>query len=187
MSEAEATFTAKHTDVAAARRFVTNVLTGWNAAVFDWSAVTLVSELATNAVLHARTGFTVTLRLTGDVLRLAVSDQSNRLPQQRHYGLDATTGRGMHLLRDLAASNGVDVTALGKTVWCELRASAGSGAGEDGAALTVFLAASADAAPDEDLGAFLADLGPGQQPGRPQDGDADRPASRSTWSMARAA
>jgi len=160
VSSADATFLAEPISVSAARRFVADTISRWNVAAFEWAAVTLVSELATNAVLHAHTGFVVTLRLTGDVLRLSVSDESGRLPQPRAYGLEATTGRGLKLLRQLSASNGVEVTAAGKTVWCELRASAdpGSGEREHTAAPAALFAGGAVAPADEDLSAFLAEL-----------------------------
>ena len=124
MPQTEATFTADDRQVSAARRFVVQALQEWGAERFEWAATALVSELATNAVLHARTGFTVTVRLVDDVLRIAVADMSARLPQQRAYGVDAATGRGLVLMDDLSDAHGVDLSAGGKSVWCELRVGA---------------------------------------------------------------
>jgi anti-sigma regulatory factor (Ser/Thr protein kinase) len=118
----EETFSAEPRNVSAARRFVTDTLTAWDAAAFEWAAVTAASELTTNALLHAGTGFTVSLRLDDDLLRLAVTDHSVRLPHQRSHDAHATTGRGMHVVRALSSAHGVESTAAGKTVWCDVRA-----------------------------------------------------------------
>jgi anti-sigma regulatory factor (Ser/Thr protein kinase) len=118
---AESTFTADERQVSFARRFVVQALQEWGAERFEWAATALVSEMATNAVLHARTGFTVSLRLVDDVLRIAVADMSSRLPQQRVYGVEAATGRGLVLMDDLSDAHGVDASPDGKSVWCELR------------------------------------------------------------------
>jgi anti-sigma regulatory factor (Ser/Thr protein kinase) len=116
----EETFSAEPRNISAARRFVADTLAAWDATAFEWSAVTAVSELTTNAVLHAGTAFTVSLRLDDDQLRLAVTDRSARLPHPRSYGADATTGRGMALVYALSSAHGVETTAAGKTVWCHV-------------------------------------------------------------------
>jgi anti-sigma regulatory factor (Ser/Thr protein kinase) len=152
MLEAKGEFSADRRNVAAARRFVTATLASWEAAAFDWVAVIAVSELTTNAVLHARTSFTVSLRLDEDLLRIAVTDRSVLPPQQRSHGPEATSGRGMNLLNDLSAAQGVEWTAVGKTVWCQLRADdddsadAGPSQRHDTTAEVALLAASQDAA-----------------------------------------
>lgn len=77
----------------------------------------LVSELVTNAILHA--GTQVTLRLSHDdgVLRVEVRDGSSAKARQRNYGTEATTGRGLELIEALATDWGVDTDDSGKTVW----------------------------------------------------------------------
>jgi anti-sigma regulatory factor (Ser/Thr protein kinase) len=117
----EETFSAEPRNISAARRFVTATLAAWDAESFEWAAVAATSELATNALLHAGTGFTVSLRLHDDLLRLAVTDQSVRLPRQRGGDSQAATGRGLNLVYALSAAHGVDATPLGKTVWCDMR------------------------------------------------------------------
>jgi anti-sigma regulatory factor (Ser/Thr protein kinase) len=124
----EETFTAEPCNISAARRFVTDTLAAWDAASFEWAAVIAASELATNALLHAGTRFTVSLRLDDDLLRLAVTDHSVRLPQQRGKSSEAATGRGLNLVYALSAAHGVDATAAGKTIWCDMRAEDESGA-----------------------------------------------------------
>jgi anti-sigma regulatory factor (Ser/Thr protein kinase) len=117
----EETFSAEPRNVSAARRFVTETLAEWDAAAFEWAAVTAASELTTNALLHAGTGFTVSLHLDDDLLRLAVTDLSVRLPHQRGHSAQTTTGRGMHVVRALSFAQGVESTSAGKTVWCDMR------------------------------------------------------------------
>jgi anti-sigma regulatory factor (Ser/Thr protein kinase) len=121
---ASATFPADHGSVADARRFVRQSLAAWAADAYAWTATLVVSELATNAVLHARTAFGVSLQLADDRLRVEVTDGTTRPPRQRGYAVDATTGRGLSLLHDLAGQVGVEVGRDGKTVWCELVAEA---------------------------------------------------------------
>ena len=121
----EETFSAEPRNISAARRFVTDTLAEWDAAAFEWAAVTAASELTTNALLHAGTGFTLSLRLHNNRLRLAVTDQSLRLPRQRGYGGQASTGRGMKLVYALSSAHGVESTAVGKTIWCDVRPDAG--------------------------------------------------------------
>lgn len=82
--------------------------------------VLLVSELATNAVLHARTPFTVTIELDA-VLRVEVHDDDPRPPHPRDYGPEASSGRGMHLVEALADGSGTVTDAEGgKSVWFEM-------------------------------------------------------------------
>ena len=87
---------------------------------------TLASEIVTNAILHARTPFSVVV--TGDTahVRVAVRDRSIALPVKRDYGSDHPTGRGLHIVEALADRWGVEPEDDGKTVWFELdRESAG--------------------------------------------------------------
>lgn len=125
--------------VATARRFARDLLSRWEAEAFEWVASQLVTELATNAVIHAGTPFTVRLALEGDRLRLEVADGSPSRPRPRHYGIDATTGRGLGLIDRLSATWGSTPIADGKMVWCEIVGSDPGGAGEP--EMDAFLAA----------------------------------------------
>lgn len=110
---------AKATSPSRARRFVTATLAGWGVESDD--AALVVSELVTNALLHARTSMTVELAEDGDdVVRLSVSDGSAQALQERHFSLESGTGRGLRLLDALALAWGVDEHKSGKTVWCRL-------------------------------------------------------------------
>lgn len=115
---AELTLPAKATSPARARRFVSGTLSAWDVDGGD-DALLIVSELVTNALLHARTKMTVTLtEHAPGLVRLEVTDGSGEDLHQRNFSLDSGTGRGLRLLDALAAEWGVERHAGGKTVWC---------------------------------------------------------------------
>ena len=105
-----------------ARRLVIGALQEWGLTHLEDSAALLVSEVVTNAVLHARTGLAVEVERRGDAVRVTVSDGSPRQPQRRHHDLDSGTGRGLALRTALARDWGsADGTApWRKDVWFEL-------------------------------------------------------------------
>jgi hypothetical protein len=80
----------------------------------------LVTELVTNAILHARTVVQVCLERRDEIVRVEVRDGSPIRPALRDHGLHATTGRGLALVSRLAATWGVDVGSDGKVVWAHL-------------------------------------------------------------------
>lgn len=82
----------------------------------------LVSELVTNAILHAGTEVTLQLSYDDGVLRVEVRDAlPGKGVRRRHFGTAATTGRGLELIEALATEWGVEAGAHGKTVWFTLR------------------------------------------------------------------
>jgi anti-sigma regulatory factor (Ser/Thr protein kinase) len=80
----------------------------------------LVTELVTNAILHARTPMLLTLETRPQHVRICVEDASSERPVVQQYDADAVTGRGLALVEQLASSWGVDTTPAGKVVWCEV-------------------------------------------------------------------
>jgi anti-sigma regulatory factor (Ser/Thr protein kinase) len=80
----------------------------------------LVTELVTNAILHAGTALQLVIEIRTHHIRVCVEDSSPRAPEVRHYDTDAVTGRGLALVEQLATSWGVDNTPTGKAVWCEI-------------------------------------------------------------------
>jgi hypothetical protein len=125
---AQVTLPGLSSSVPTARHFVESILTAWGHQDAGWTGALLVSELAANCALHARTEFSVRVVETGPTsLRIEVSDASPRIPLQRTYGLDATTGRGLRLVADLCSSWGVTEFDGGKTVWAELDSAAAAG------------------------------------------------------------
>jgi PAS domain S-box-containing protein len=90
---------------------------------FEDSATLLVSELVTNAIVHARTSIEVAVVATAATVYVGVSDSSGQLPARRDYGTGATTGRGLALVELIAARHGTETHDDGsKTVWFELGA-----------------------------------------------------------------
>ena len=79
-----------------------------------------LSEVVTNAVLHARTRVHVRVVEIGDLVRVEVADGSPVKPVRRAYVEVSPTGRGLHLLDRLTSGWGIDMTADGKTVWFEI-------------------------------------------------------------------
>ena len=84
-------------------------------------AVLLTSELATNAVEHARTPFDVTLTRRPGELRVVVADECGELPSPRTVTPTSVGGRGLQLVASLSSEWGAEsVPDDGKIVWFDL-------------------------------------------------------------------
>lgn len=128
MPTASVTLPAAVSSVPTARHFIESILAGWHLRELGWTATLIVSELAANAALHARgEQFSVEVSTEPGGVRLQITDASVRPPQQRTYSDDATTGRGLKLVSELAHEWGVEPTPGGKTVWAVLRTGVASG------------------------------------------------------------
>lgn len=121
MSHARAGFSAELASVGEARRFVRRALVDLGADELEFEACQLVSELATNAVIHAATPFEVDLDYGRNELHIRVSDASPKGPVIKSHSDSATTGRGLRLVGTMADQWGVDIRPDGKTVWCTVR------------------------------------------------------------------
>lgn len=99
-----------------ARRAVTGVLDEWGLSRLADTVALLVSEVVTNAVLHARTELTVSVARDGSGVRVSVTDGSSLPPAMRRHAATATTGRGLRLLDMLADSWSAEPAGTGKTV-----------------------------------------------------------------------
>jgi anti-sigma regulatory factor (Ser/Thr protein kinase) len=75
-----------------------------------------LSELATNAVRHARTPFEVVVETNGHV-RIEVEDRSTDSPQPKAPSDDG--GRGLAIVDQLCDRWGIHVVHGKKCVWCE--------------------------------------------------------------------
>jgi PAS domain S-box-containing protein len=84
------------------------------------TAVLMVSEVMTNALLHAGTAIEVTAWVDARGLRVEVRDGSPQPPVVRHNAPTAGTGRGLRLLKQMVDAWGCDLHEVGKTVWFEL-------------------------------------------------------------------
>ena len=103
------------------RRQVARVVHLWRLEALAWQVELVVTELATNAVRHARTLFTVAMTWDGRRLRIEVSDAHPVPPEPRdEIPHDATGGRGLLLIEQLADRWGYDPHDRGKTIWCDL-------------------------------------------------------------------
>jgi anti-sigma regulatory factor (Ser/Thr protein kinase) len=119
--EAKRLFYGDASSVGEARSFVRDALAATDAsAVVVDLAVLLVSELATNVALHARTDLRVTVRFEDNMLWGEVKDWNARLPQPCVAPDGATTGRGLALVENLATSWGIEGDEDGKIVWFSL-------------------------------------------------------------------
>jgi anti-sigma regulatory factor (Ser/Thr protein kinase) len=105
--------------VGRARQFVRSTLRRFPAATVDIAEL-LTSELATNAVLHGRTAFDVVVSESGDLLRIAVTDRSGRMPVLLSPGESDVHGRGLLILDELSDHWGTEENPTGKAVWFDL-------------------------------------------------------------------
>jgi anti-sigma regulatory factor (Ser/Thr protein kinase) len=115
-----------------ARRLLRRELDDGAAGAVADVACLLVSELVTNAVVHARTDIVVDMHTEAGAVRVEVSDGSRALPVlpalppggggRATATSFAATGRGLRLLDSLAQRWGADRASdgTGKTVWFEL-------------------------------------------------------------------
>lgn len=96
--------------------------------------VLLVSELVTNALVHARPPVRLVIDVDGERTRIEVRDAATRVPHVRSAAISVVGGRGLVLVDDLATRWGTRVDDDGKTVWLELeRATPASAAATAGA------------------------------------------------------
>lgn len=100
-----------------ARRLVRDLLRAVGRDDLEDAAALLVSEVVTNALLHAGTPINVAARLEDRRLRVEVRDGSVHLPVPRRYASTAGTGRGLLMVEQMVDDWGVLRHADGKTVW----------------------------------------------------------------------
>jgi anti-sigma regulatory factor (Ser/Thr protein kinase) len=115
--------TARFPDVPAsvprARDFIADALSDFEREVRN-RAVLITSELATNAIRHAHSPFRVTVALSGDEVRVAVTDRSGVVPIPQQPSRTDAHGRGLMILRTLADRWGIDTEPSTTTVWFTL-------------------------------------------------------------------
>jgi anti-sigma regulatory factor (Ser/Thr protein kinase) len=132
--EASRSFRASFDAPGAARRFVVETLEQAGFLETDEAKV-VVSELAANAVVHARSGFTVSVGMADGELCISVSDDSSELPPRQGVAptvgtTETSGGRGLAIVAMLATCWGAEPTGASKRVWAQLRL--GSGGRVDG-------------------------------------------------------
>lgn len=121
----EADFVADAASVAAAREFVRRLLLHHGLSHLVEDVRLVVSELATNAMIHAQTPFTVTLAQRDRSVLLTVRDGSPESPVQIAATLLHSGGRGISIVSQVSSSWGVtpavDVSHA-KSVWASFDA-----------------------------------------------------------------
>jgi serine/threonine-protein kinase RsbW len=110
--------------VGASRHFVSDATSDLSADIQE-SATLMVSELATNALVHATTGFTVSVERAETRLRIEVTDAGDGRPVVRSPQPSEPHGRGLRIVIELAADWGVTQIddGDGKSVWFTMRLS----------------------------------------------------------------
>ena len=119
----QATLPAAERSPGLARRVARDALASWQLTYLTDTALLLISELVTNAVLHARTGgsgVTLHLEVRETWLRIEVHDADLRGPEPRMPSTLDESGFGFVIVEALADKWGVRETAAGKAVWAEL-------------------------------------------------------------------
>jgi anti-sigma regulatory factor (Ser/Thr protein kinase) len=114
-----ATFNSLAVEIGAARAFASSAATALGCRPDDVALV--VSELATNACIHGRSPFTVSVTRTGSCLTVEVSDLNPVQPVKGEPSSSSLSGRGLLIVERLARAWGVRCPSpAGKTVWAEL-------------------------------------------------------------------
>jgi anti-sigma regulatory factor (Ser/Thr protein kinase) len=118
--ETSRTFPAHVNSPKAARHFVVESLQGWADDELLADAALVVTELATNAVVHAHSEFTVAIAPLEDGVRISVLDTGTGQWVSNPAPLMASHGRGLSLVAALTHSWGQSAADGGNVVWADL-------------------------------------------------------------------
>lgn len=93
----------------------------------------IAAELATNAIRHTASGrpggsFAAVITCRPDVLTIAIADQGGPWEPLVIDDPDSESGRGLLIVRNLAARVGVRGDYLGRVIWAEVRSEQAVGA-----------------------------------------------------------
>jgi len=80
-------------------------------------AAIVIAELAANAIVHARSTFTVAVSQAGDTVRIAVRDM---VPLGDGERLVTAIGHGLDVVAKIAKRWAVEPLPDGKVIWVEL-------------------------------------------------------------------
>jgi CheY-like chemotaxis protein len=116
----DAGFPAQTRSVASARAFARRALEGWQEGDLGDTVELLLSELVTNAVLHAASAPNVAIRLLPDRVHVEVTDCDTTQLRPQQARLDAESGRGLALVEALAYRWGQVALPDGKVVWFDV-------------------------------------------------------------------
>lgn len=123
VTELTASFPAERESPGRARRLAACELRRWgHDEELVNEAILVLSELASNAVIHACSRFAIRVQSHDSLLRVAVQDQCPALATANGArGLQVRAPHGLAVIQALATQWGVEDTADGKIVWAELR------------------------------------------------------------------
>lgn len=114
-------FPSELDSVRAARHFVTRLLgQGPGGRELTEDVAIVVTELAANAILHARSGFTLTISLSEATVRIAVRDDLSLVAEAEGRPFDVKAGHGLSVVAHIARQWSVEQRPDGKVVWAEL-------------------------------------------------------------------
>lgn len=115
----QTTFEATPISASKARAFVSGHLVDHRLLHLVDPVRLVASELATNALLHARTVFSVTLAALGETVLLTVGDDSALVPVRRAAQAMDQTGRGLEIVDVVSLEWGMTQAdgAGSKAVW----------------------------------------------------------------------
>jgi CheY-like chemotaxis protein len=116
----DAGFPGEPRSVAGARAFARRTLEGWREPDLADTVALLLSELVTNAVVHAESAPNVAIHLLPDRVHVEVSDEDPTPVTAREATPDAESGRGLALVEALAERWGQVELPDGKVVWFDL-------------------------------------------------------------------
>jgi anti-sigma regulatory factor (Ser/Thr protein kinase) len=117
----------RRASVKAARDLVTQACHAWQLPGLLQDTWLIVSELAANAVEHARTDFIVTVSRSGTRLHVGIHECLSRFPPLDEPKLVSSLpslgerGRGLQLVHTIADAWGTVPTRDGKVVWATVR------------------------------------------------------------------
>lgn len=112
-------FGAYEKAVGEARRFVSGLTADLPDELRDAVAL-MVSELATNALVHASSGFEVAIDRSPELVRVSVSDRGDGTPEVHSPGFTEPHGRGLQIVEALSDQWGIVPYFAGKTVWFQI-------------------------------------------------------------------
>jgi anti-sigma regulatory factor (Ser/Thr protein kinase) len=107
------------TSPALARAYCDGVLGSSGREERSQDARLVVSELVTNAIMHAGTEIELNVVVRSDAIRIEVTDLGGGIPRSDEPD-EGTSGRGLPIVEALSCGWGVVQLGAGKTVWCEL-------------------------------------------------------------------
>jgi anti-sigma regulatory factor (Ser/Thr protein kinase) len=107
---------------AAARRVIGALPPVWELPQLRDTAELVVSELVTNAYLHApgTDSFELEMVRRENGVRISLADGNSIRPMLRELGGEELSGRGMRIVAELASAWGAEDHHGGKRVWVDL-------------------------------------------------------------------